>query len=244
MKVVAIIQARMGSTRLPGKVMRSLGKHTVLGWVIRRVAACVGVDQVVVATTAAAEDDLIAAEAERHGAGVFRGSEANVLSRYTGAARMSGATTVVRVTSDCPFFDPLVLTAMLQRFALGGVDYLSNTWGRRTWPRGLDAEVFSRAVLEQCEREAREPYEFEHVTPYIYTHPERFALAGYESPVDHSDHRWTLDTPEDWALIEQVHQALEAGDRLYRTEEILNWLQAHPEVFALNAQVQQKRLGE
>lgn len=243
---VAIIQARMGSTRLPGKVMRMLGRHTVLGWVIRRVAASAGLNRVVVATTTSSADDCIAAEAVRHGAEVFRGSEDDVLSRYVGAARASDADVVVRVTSDCPFFDPVVLAAMLARFSARAeqFDYLSNSWGRRTWPRGLDAEVFSRAALERCAREARLAYELEHVTPYIYTHPELFAIGGYESPVDHSVHRWTLDTTEDWDLIEAVHRALEDGGRLYRTDEILAWLGAHPEVMALNAHVRQKQLGE
>ena len=246
---VAIIQARMGSTRLPGKVMRRLCGTTVLGWVIRRVKASPLVDDVVVATTDGPADDAIVEEALAHGALVHRGHEANVLSRYHGAAAEVGADIIIRVTSDCPLYDPLVLTAMLERFdtwqAAGEqVDYLSNCWSQRTFPRGLDTEIFTREVLETAFRKATKPYELEHVTPYVYTHPDEFRMRGFPGPVDHSRHRWTLDTIEDWRLIEAIYDALCDGERIFTTAEVLAFLDRHPEVVALNAHVEQKRLGE
>lgn len=245
-RAVAIIQARMGSTRLPGKVMLPLGDTTVLGWVIRRVAACARVSEVVVATSVLAEDDVVAGAAARQGAFVFRGSPDNVLSRYCGAAAARQADWIIRVTSDCPLFDPGVLSAMLERFqALAGqVDYLSNAWPHRTFPRGLDAEIFTRAALEVACTRSRQPHELEHVTPYLYQHPDEFRLAGFTQERDQSGYRWTLDTPDDWRLIQAIHQALGEGGRIYGLAEMAALMEARPELAALNAHVRQKALGE
>jgi spore coat polysaccharide biosynthesis protein SpsF len=243
---VAVIQARMGSTRLPGKVMKVLRGRTVLGHVITRVRACPLLDAVVVATTTASLDDVIVAESQRCGAEIFRGSEDDVLARYYGAAREAGAAIVVRVTSDCPLFDPQVLTALLQEFhqarAVGRpLDYLSNTL-ERTFPRGLDAEIFTFAALAQAYREAARPYEREHVTPYIYQHPEVFTLGSYRQSEDQSHRRWTLDTEDDWRLIQAVYEALYEENRLFTTQEVMTLLAARPDLVALNAHVEQKEL--
>ena len=248
-KVVAIIQARMGSTRLPGKVMLSVHGVTVLEWVIRRVRACRWVDETVVATTRAPEDDVVVATAARAGALTFRGSVSNVLSRYCAVAMARAATAIVRVTADCPLFDPALLTAMLERwFALRAagepIDYLANTWNGRTWPRGLDAEIVSRAALTRVCLQARKPYELEHVTPYIYQHPEAFRLRGFPGTNDLSHHRWTLDTRADWALIEAIYRALGDETHMFPTADVLDFLAAHPELSTLNAHIQPKRLGE
>ena len=246
MTSAAIIQARMGSTRLPGKVMKVLRGRTVLGHVITRVRACPLLDAVIVATTMASQDDVIVAESTRWGAGIFRGSETDVLSRYYGAAREAGADLVVRVTSDCPLLDPLVLTEMLQQFrraqAAGKpLDYLSNTL-ERTFPRGLDAEIFTFAALAQAMRETAQPYEREHVTPYIYQHPDIFTLESYCQPENLSHHRWTLDTEDDWRLIQVVYKALYEEDRLFTTKEVVTLLAARPDLIAVNAHVGQKEL--
>jgi len=243
-RTVAIIQARMGSTRLPGKVLRHLPGGSVLAWVVRRVRACPLLDETVVATSRLAEDDAVADEARRHGAAVFRGDAENVLSRYCGAAAEFGADTIIRITADCPLYDPAILTSMLERFRAEPVDYLSNGGPVHRYPRGLDTEIFSRGTLDVVCREAGRPYELEHVTPFIYQHPARFSLAGYTNTSDQSHHRWTLDTPDDWKLIEAVYNALGDGERIFSTAEVLDYLAAHPEVVALNAHVRQKRLGE
>lgn len=245
MKTVAIIQARMGSTRLPGKVMKNLGGKTVLNQVIARVKACPRVDEVVVATTVLPEDAIIVEESQRCGVMTFRGSEEDVLSRYYLAAREAGAEIIVRVTADCPFFDPQVLEKMLRQFQTAraegrALDYLSNTL-ERTFPRGLDAEIFTMAALERAHREAGEPYEREHVTPYIYRHPESFALQSFRNPVYLSDHRWTLDTEEDWRLIEAVYAALDKQGTTFTTQAVLDLLGSRPELVALNAHIEQKK---
>jgi spore coat polysaccharide biosynthesis protein SpsF len=246
MKVVAVIQARMGSSRLPGKVMRELGGKPVLAHVIERVRACNLIDEVVVATTTANADDVIAAESQRMGAKVFRGSENDVLQRYADAARQARADVVVRVTSDCPLIDPTVLSEMLSHFlseaAEGrGPDYLSNTVDR-TFPRGLDAEIFRFAALERASVEATEPHQREHVTPYIWEHPQRFAIEQYKGEDDHSDLRWTLDTEADWRFLTAVFALLRDSGSDVTTATVLQLLDRHPELKSINVQVEQKQV--
>jgi spore coat polysaccharide biosynthesis protein SpsF len=243
-KTVAIIQARMGSTRLPGKVLRPLCGKTILAHVIDRVRASEAIDAIVVATTDRPADDTLAALVPTLGVTLFRGSEDDVLSRYYGAARAAQADTVIRITADCPLFDGGVLRVMLNEFtsrrAHGqALDYLSNTLAR-TYPRGLDAEIFDFATLERTQREAAQAFEREHVTPYIYGHPERFALANHVGVPDLSQLRWTLDTDEDWRLIEAIYTALYRPDRLFGTNDILALLDRQPSLVALNAHIIQK----
>jgi spore coat polysaccharide biosynthesis protein SpsF len=247
MKIVVIIQARMGSTRLPGKVMRRLGSASVLGHVIRRTRACALADEVIVATTERPQDDAIVAESQRHDAAVYRGSENDVLDRYYCAATSAGADTVVRVTSDCPLFDPVVLGQMLVRFierSAGATPpaYLSNTLVR-TYPRGLDAEVFTAGALRRAFRESHLPYEREHVTPYVYRHPELFTLESFVNETDLSHHRWTLDTEDDFQLLKEIYGTLDHGEEIFSTQAVLDFLAARPELLRLNAHVQQKPLG-
>jgi spore coat polysaccharide biosynthesis protein SpsF len=247
MKTVAIIQARMGSSRLPGKVLRKLCNQTVLAHVIDRVKVAKGLDSVWVATTEAPEDAAIVEECARLGVPAYRGSESDVLSRYFHTAQQAEAETVVRITSDCPMFDGCLLDDMLAVFAEANqpgptIDYMSNVL-ERTYPRGLDAEVFTFAGLATAHREATKQPEREHVTPFFYQHPERFRLRSYAGKVDLSCYRWTLDTPEDWQLVEAVYAALWQPSLLFRTEDILKLLKTRPELNNLNAHVEQKKLG-
>lgn len=244
MTTLAVIQARMASTRLPGKVMRQLCGRSVLGHDIQRVQCARGLTGIVVATTTRREDDTVAQEAERYGTRVYRGSEDDVLARYFHAAR--GADVVVRVTADCPLFDPELLDVMIERFqaaAAAGrrVDYLSNTL-IRTFPRGLDAEIFTYAALKTAYDEARESYEREHVTPYLYLHPERFVLENHASERDLSHLRWTLDTPDDLRFIEEVYDALYREGEIFSMAAVLALLEARPELVRINAHVRQKTL--
>ncbi|MGF1933564.1 MAG: glycosyltransferase family protein [Nostoc sp. ChiQUE02] len=244
MKTVAIIQARMGSTRLPGKVMKQLCGKTVLSHVISRVKACFLVDAIVVATTNSLADDVIVIESEKCGIHCFRGSEDDVLERYYLAAKEYQADVIIRITSDCPLFDSEVLTAMLEYFKTETgdgleIDYLSNCL-RRSYPRGLDAEVFTFKVLEKAFQEAHESYEREHVTPYIYEHPETFSLYNQTNNEDISNYRWTLDTEEDWKLIEAVYTDLYQEGKIFTTNEVIAQFRVKPELVKLNAHVRQK----
>jgi len=240
--LVAIIQARMGSSRLPGKVMLDLCGHSVLWHVVERVRRCPAVERVVVATTRLPRDDLIASEAQIAGADLWRGSEDDVLTRYYEAACAFSARHVLRITSDCPLLDPQVVSAMLRAYqAQPALDYMSNVIVRR-FPQGLDAEVMRMEALEAAFREAREAYQREHVTPYIYEHPERFKLGSYAGEVDLSHLRWTLDTPEDRQLIEAIYRALFPRNRQFTTTDVLSLLQDWPELVSINSHIKQKSL--
>jgi spore coat polysaccharide biosynthesis protein SpsF len=199
---------------------------------------------VVVATTKKERDDPVVTESERCGAKVYRGSEDNVLERYCEAARRFDADVVVRVTSDCPFLDSDVLTKMLEEFIARRkrgerVDYLSNTLVR-TFPRGLDVEILSKDALEAACREAVKPHEREHVTPFIYQHPERFAIRNYAGAKDNSAYRLTLDTLDDWNLLTAICREFGDENQIVVTERVIDLLRQRPDLATLNVHVEQK----
>jgi spore coat polysaccharide biosynthesis protein SpsF len=237
-RIVAIVQARTGSTRLPGKVLLPLLGEPILTRVMRRASRARTLDDVVVATTDAPADDVIEALAEREGWPITRGSEADLLDRYATAAREHGADVVVRITSDCPLIDPEVVDATVRAFADGDVDYASNSLDPRTWPRGLDVEVVSRDALETAWREDRDPAWREHATPYLYRHPERFRLRRVPAASDLSAHRWCVDTPEDYELVGRIYEEL--GDDRFGWREALAVVEAHPGWADINRHVEQK----
>lgn len=237
MSVVAIIQARMGSSRLPGKVLEDIAGETMLGQVVARVRAARTIDEVVIATSTCAGDDQIVDEADRLGAGVFRGSESDVLARYLGAARQYGASVVVRVTSDCPLLDPSVIDLVVESLRWD-VDYASNTH-RRSFPRGLDVEVLFRETLERIARDATSQQAREHVTAYIVEKPAEFRVRHVVDSVDHSDLRWTVDTPEDLELIRQIYALSTQRVPYHRLVELVR---ARPDLAAINAHVVQKQV--
>lgn len=237
-RTVAIVQARMGSTRLPGKVMLPLLGESVLSRVMRRAARARTLDEVVVATTTLPEDDAIVALAQAEGWPVERGSETDLLDRYLGAARTHGAEVIVRITSDCPLIDLEVIDRTVLAFRAGEVDYASNMLEPTTYPIGLAVEVVARAALERAGREDRDPAWREHATPYIYRHPELFRLLRVPAEDDHTDQRWSVDTPEDYALVERIYETLGRDDFTWR--EALAVVEAHPSWAAINRHVVQK----
>jgi len=241
-KVVAIVQARMGSTRLPGKVLADVAGRPMLARVLERLGRAETLDEIVVATSTEPADDAIEALCEELEVPAFRGSEEDVLERYRDAAAWSEADAVVRVTADCPLLDPGVVDRVVRRFLDGDADYVSNTL-ERTYPRGLDVEAFSRDALEEAHRDARESWEREHVTPYLYRHPERFSIAQVHGESDESDRWWTVDTEEDLRFVRSVCERLE--DPAATTwSEILGLLRRHPELESINRGVAQKALQE
>ncbi|MCQ4088800.1 glycosyltransferase family protein [Saccharibacillus sp. JS10] len=242
MRTVAIIQARMGSTRLPGKVMKTLIDRTVLGHVIGRCQAIPSIDEVIVATSSLIEDEMIVKEAQKYGVAYYKGSLDHVLSRYYNAAKTAQADSIVRITSDCPLLDPDVSDRIIQRFLEGGHDYVSSGLSN-TFPRGLDTEVFTFEALERAYREATVEYEFEHVTPYLYQHPELFRVEGYANEMNQSQYRLTLDTEEDWNLISEIYRLLYQG-KIFGWSEIYELFGKRPDLPLINANVVQKKLGE
>ena len=242
----AIVQARTGSTRLPGKILKELpygSGITVLEQVIRRLQRCREFSAVIIATTTAPEDDAVVKVAESCGAAWFRGSSEDVLARYHGAAVRFGIDPVVRVTSDCPCIDPGVVDRCVAEFHKRGVDYLSNTL-RRTFPHGLDVEVFSFNALDTAHREARAKPEREHVTPFIIQSEERFSRVLVEANEDETgpNVRVTLDTDEDYALLCVVFDALYDGTPFFGAKAITRLFKEKPYLHLINRRVVQKKI--
>ncbi|HZT89953.1 MAG TPA: glycosyltransferase family protein [Stellaceae bacterium] len=234
MTIACIVQARMGSTRLPGKVMRRLAGDTVLAHVLRRCQAIPGVDCVVCATVAGAGDDIVAQEAERIGAIVFRGDERDVLGRYRDAASMVGADRVLRVTSDCPLIDPGVCGRVLALCGLGRAEFATNNMPP-SWPHGLDCEAFTMDLLERAAAAAVLPDHREHVSGWM-RETRGIARANLPGPGGSlTEHRWTLDYPEDLAFFERVFALLPPAPALPAMAEVLALLAAHPDITAINA---------
>ncbi len=210
MRTLAVIQARMGSTRLPGKVMKRLANHPALFWCYTRVKNARTVDEVIVATSHLSQDNPIAEFCQLNHWPCYRGSETDVLDRFYQSARPYQPLGVVRITADCPLIDPDLIDLVVSAFyaRTPSVDYLSNVHPR-TFPRGLDVEVASFCAIERAWRAAEDPYSREHVTPYLYQHPELFRLASITNTEDLSGLRWTLDTMEDYQLINSLCEVID-----------------------------------
>jgi spore coat polysaccharide biosynthesis protein SpsF len=242
MRVVAIIQARMGSTRLPGKVLKDLGGETVLARVVKRTRRATLVDEVVVATSVLPGDDAIARECEGLKVACFRGDELDVLDRYYRAAQKFAADAIVRITADCPLIDPELIDATIRSRLEQKADYASNALAR-SYPRGLDVEAFTADALERAWSAAKEGYHRIHVTPYLYENPKLFKVISTAGETDYSQYRWTLDTPEDLELMRAIYKHFGNRDSM-RWIEVLRLMEAQPELAALNSHVRQKAMRE
>lgn len=239
MKRVFIIQARMTSTRLPGKVLMDLDGAPLLARQLERLRRCRTADELVVACTTNDADAPIAELCRAEGVAVFRGSENDVLSRYLGAARAAKAGVVVRVTSDCPLICPEVCDKVVD--SLGDADYTSNTL-TRTFPRGLDTEAFTMATLERAAAEATSGPAREHVTWYVHTEARSsFRVRSIEDSDDNSALRWTVDEPSDLDAVRALWTGLRLSDKPLGYRDILAYARAHPEIAAINAAVEQKK---
>jgi spore coat polysaccharide biosynthesis protein SpsF len=240
MRVVAIIQARTGSTRLPGKVLADLAGEPMLARVVNRTRRAKGLDEVVIATTNQPADDAIVEMCVAREWAYFRGSENDVLDRYYQAALKYHAQAIVRITSDCPLIDPEILDSVVQAFLDGQpeVDYISNAYPRATFPRGLDTEVMRLNVLEQAWREDRNLAWREHVTTFILRNPNLFRLDGILHELDLSDMRWTVDTPEDLVFVRRIYDTFNHDSFSWR--DVVSLLKKCPQWLDLNRHVQQK----
>ncbi len=239
MRTVAIVQARMGSTRLPGKVLSDIAGQPMIAHVVGRAGRMAGVDEVVVAIPDLSADDVLAEAIAVLGRRVIRGPAQDVLARYLLAADATSADVIVRITADCPLLSPLVSSAVVAAFAQGEVDYASNTLDR-TYPRGLDTEVFGVESLREAMDQAVAAAEREHVTPFIWHRPGRFRLRSVRGTIDRSSLRWTVDTPLDLTLIRAIYAELGTG--AFDVDEILELLRARPELADINADVAQRSI--
>lgn len=232
--IVCIIQARMGSTRLPGKVSRPILGKPMLARQIERVKQARLIDKIVVATTTKSDDDIIFSIAHDAGVGCFRGSENDVLGRYYQAAKKARADIVIRITGDCPLSDPKVIDETIGYFLknIKDIDYTSKPIN---YPEGLDMEIFQFNVLERAWKEAIKPSEREHVTPYIYNHPEIFRIRTWQNGVENlSAMHWSVDTSEDFLFITKIFEKLYPQNPFFSKDDVVGLLQKEPKLLFIN----------
>ena len=239
-KVEVIIQARMGSTRLPGKVMMDLFKRPVLWHILERIKQAKLVDEIVVATSVQKADDEIYDYLNSIGTKCFRGSETDVLARYYYAAKQYPADAIVRITADCPLIDPYIIDKVILGFLNSPCEYASNAGEERKYPRGLDCEIFTYSLLERAFNEASQDYEREHVTPFMYWKQD--SILSIENDNNYADMRWTLDTIEDFQLIREIYRYFYEGNHNFHMEEIYTFLKKNPNIYELNHNVKQKKV--
>lgn len=232
MKTVALIQARMSSSRLPGKVLEDICGQPMLWRVVDRAKQTRQVDLVAVITSTHAADDSVERLCKENNIPYFRGSLDDVLDRYYQAAIHFQVDNVVRLTADCPLLDPKIIDKVVKTFHQGGFDYVSNSL-ECTYPDGLDTEIFRFAALERAWKEARLTSEREHVTPYIFKHPELFRLGLVKHEKDLSALRWTVDTPRDLEFVRTIYNFFK--DVEFGMDDILKLLKAHPEITKINS---------
>jgi len=241
-RTVIIVQARMTSTRLPGKVIADIAGRPLLSQLINRLKGTTQADEIMIATTSLRTDDAVEELAREDGVRCFRGDERDVLGRYWGAARAANADIVARVTGDCTVVDAAETDRVIRalREAPNGADYASNVM-TRTYPRGLETEVFHMDVLERVVRLGRSPEAREHVTWFINRErPDLFVRLSVEDEQNNSDLRWTVDTTEDLEMVRRVYDGLALADTRLPYQQVLAYVRAHPEVSAINAGVVQR----
>lgn len=241
MRIVATIEARMRSSRLPGKVLRPIMGRPMLELMIERLRLVPQLDAIVVATTTDPSCEPIEELAHSLGVGCYRGSEDDVLDRVLQAARQAQAYLIVETTGDCPLIDPAMVSRVIDAFLAHEVDYCSNTL-ERTYPRGMEVQVFPLNVLEEVARLTDDPVDHEHVSIYIYEHPERFRLLNVTSdlPPDAASLRLTVDTREDFELVRRVYEALYSANPKFTLADILDLFRRKPELPKINQSIVQK----
>ena len=233
MNTVALVQARMGATRLPGKVMMDLAGKPVLQHVVERVQASKLIDEVIVVTSFHVRDIPIVEWCSAWKIRVFCGSELDVLDRFYQAAKLLSYNTIVRITADCPLMDPDVIDLVVTEFSQGNVDYVNNS-ANETWPDGLDVEVFQFSALEYAWEHARLPSEREHVTSYLYNNPTKFSIKIIDHTPSLTGMRWTLDQKEDYEFISRVYFELAQHKGIFGMKHVLSLLQQKPELQGIN----------
>jgi spore coat polysaccharide biosynthesis protein SpsF (cytidylyltransferase family) len=235
--ILAILQARVSSTRLPGKVLKPILGKPMLFLQIERVMRCRRIDLLVVATSTDPTDDILAQQCADRDILVHRGSLSDVLDRFLGAAQRYQPNAVVRLTGDCPLADWEIIDLAISRFLNGNYDYLSNT-DPPTYPDGLDVEVISYRALIEAASEARLPSEREHVTLFVRSHPDRFRIGSVKQQIDLSSLRWTVDEPEDLEFARKVYEELYPSKYDFNTSDVLALIERRPDLKLINSNIQ------
>lgn len=235
--IVAIIQVRMGSTRLPKKVLAEIECKPMLWHIIERVKRAKRIDKIIVATTDLQEDKKVVDVATTAGVDYFTGNEKDVLDRYYQAAKNFKADIIVRITGDCPVVDPELIDKTIDFFMKGNYDHVSTAYPKATFPDGLDIWVFSFQALERAWKEAVLPSEREHVAPYMWKHRELFKIATFQNDEDLSNMRWTVDEQIDLKFIRAIYKRLYKPGKLFLMKDILNLLNKEPELAKINQSI-------
>lgn len=240
-KIVSTIEARYASSRLPGKTLLKICGKPTLELIIERVKKSRYIDEVVIATTVSPDCQPIEDLAKRLGVGCFRGSEDDVLDRVLKAAKQYKADIIVELTGDETLIDPKIVDETIEYYLNNKFDYVSNERVRR-YPRGLDTKVFSTQVLDEVSRLTNDAADHEHVSLYIYEHPEKYTLGSVEAPeeLNHPDWRWTLDTKEDFEFLKTIYEALYPVKNDFDSYDVLRLLKERSEILALNTHIKQK----
>jgi spore coat polysaccharide biosynthesis protein SpsF len=241
-RVIAIVQARTGSTRLPEKVLLDISGRPMLCHDIERLQRARKINEIVVATTDLDADNKIVDLCKQEEWHYFRGSCDDVLDRYYQAARHFKGEVIVRITSDCPLIDPDIVDKVIEAFFITGkkVDYSSNIYPNRTFPRGLDTEVIGYSALEKSWKKETRPELREHVTQYIIRHPHEFTITGIENADNFSHLRWTVDTPQDLVFVREVYRHF--PDNNFSWKDVIHLHEKRPELSLINSTIQQKEI--
>lgn len=241
MRVIAIVEARMASTRLPGKTMMMVANKPVLELVIERLSMAKGVDEVAVATTTNHKDDVIVDFCEQNGIPYYRGSEEDVLRRVLETARKYKGDIIVQSGADCPFYDPELVDELVGIFKSGNYHYVCNDM-KLTYPEGVDAHILSIEVLEEIDKKATKPRDRDDVPRYIWEHPEKYRIFNLEAPEElyHPEIRLTLDYEEDLVLIRHIYEAIYPTNPKFSTLDVIKYLDKHPELKEINAHCEQR----
>lgn len=242
MSVNAIIQARCGSTRFPNKVFALIDGKPLLWHVVNRLKYATKIDDIIVATTVSEKDDKIEDWCKENNVHCFRGSEENVLNRYYSASEAFPSDYVVRITADDPFKEPKVIDAVITKLIEEGFDHVTNNLPP-SFPEGLDCEAFKKSALDRSEKEAETAFEREHVTQYIYHHPEIFKIGNVSNPENLSYLRWTVDKDVDFEMVKAVYAHRNPANKgILLMDEILEILKANPEIEKINSEVERSAM--
>ena len=242
MKIGAIVESRMTSSRLPGKIMLPIMGKPALSLLVERLRQCSDIHEIVIATTVNHCDEVLIDIGKQLGVRSFRGSEYDVMERVFLAAKEYAIDIIVEITSDCPLVDPDLISRSIQILKEGGYDYVSNII-KRTFPRGLDVQTFKTTVLREIHHTTTDPVDREHVALHIYEHPEKYKLHNFTAPagMEMEEQRLTLDTPEDYFVIRAVFQALYASDKPFNYSKIYSFLKDNPHIASINRHIEQKK---
>ncbi len=242
MRVNAIIQARCGSTRFPNKVFALIDGKPLIWHVVNRLKYATKIDDIIVATTVSEKDDKIEEWCKENNVHCFRGSEENVLNRYYSASEAFPSDYVVRITADDPFKEPKVIDAVITKLIEEGYDHVTNNLPP-SFPEGLDCEAFKKSALDRSEKEAETAFEREHVTQYIYHHPELFKIGNVSNPENLSYLRWTVDKDVDFEMVKAVYAHRNPANKgILLMDEILDILKANPEIEKINSEVERSAM--